>query len=68
MITPCVDEVFGLFPIPFMRARATLPPALVAGLVELFAAQATRDNITKAPPTGLLGIGYEVLVVRSSAR
>jgi hypothetical protein len=39
-----VDEVFGLFPIPFMRARATLPKALVAGLVEHFAAQATRDN------------------------
>jgi hypothetical protein len=39
-----VDEVFGLFPIPFMRARGALPPALVAGLVEHFTALATRDN------------------------
>jgi uncharacterized protein (TIGR02466 family) len=39
-----MDEVFGLFPIPFMRARATLPPTLVAGLVEHFTALATRDN------------------------
>jgi uncharacterized protein (TIGR02466 family) len=39
-----VDEVFGLFPIPFMRAKGTLPLALVAGLVEHFTARATRDN------------------------
>jgi uncharacterized protein (TIGR02466 family) len=39
-----MDEVFGLFPIPFMRAPATLPPPLVAGLAEQFTAQATRDN------------------------
>jgi uncharacterized protein (TIGR02466 family) len=48
VITPRVDEVFGLFPIPFMRARATLPPALVAGLVEHFTARATRDNNSSA--------------------
>ena len=39
-----VDEVFGLFPIPFLRARGALPPPLVAGLVEHFTARATRDN------------------------
>ena len=39
-----MDEIFGLFPIPFMRAQATLPQSLVAGLIEHFAAQATRDN------------------------
>jgi uncharacterized protein (TIGR02466 family) len=43
-----VDEIFGLFPIPFMRARATLPASLVAGLVEHFTARATRDNSSSA--------------------
>ena len=38
------DEIFGLFPIPFMRARAVLPGAMVAGLIEHFTARATRDN------------------------
>ena len=39
-----MDEVFGLFPIPFMHAPATLGPPLVAGLTEHFTARATRDN------------------------
>jgi uncharacterized protein (TIGR02466 family) len=39
-----MDEVFGIFPTPFMRAPGVLPAALVAGLVEHFSAQATRDN------------------------
>jgi uncharacterized protein (TIGR02466 family) len=39
-----MDEVFGLFPIPFMRAPGTLPEALVAGLVGRFAGLATQDN------------------------
>lgn len=39
-----MDEVYGLFPVPFMRARGTLAPSLVAGLVEHFTARATRDN------------------------
>jgi uncharacterized protein (TIGR02466 family) len=43
-----LDEVFGLFPIPFMRARATLPPQLVAGLVAHFTTKATRDNNSSA--------------------
>ena len=39
-----MDETIGLFPIPFLRARATLRPNLVAGLVEHFTTRATRDN------------------------
>jgi uncharacterized protein (TIGR02466 family) len=39
-----MDEVFGLFPIPFMRARAALPSTLVGALAQHFAAAATRDN------------------------
>ena len=39
-----MDEVFGLFPTPFMRAPGTLPPGLLAGLIERFTALATRDN------------------------
>jgi uncharacterized protein (TIGR02466 family) len=39
-----MDEVFGLFPIPFMRAPGTLGPALGAELIGHFAARATRDN------------------------
>jgi hypothetical protein len=39
-----MDEVMGLFPIPFMRAPATLGRPLVEGLIEHFAARATRDN------------------------
>ena len=41
---PGMDEVFGLFPIPFMRARNTLPSPLVARLLEHFSRRATRDN------------------------
>jgi len=39
-----VDEVFGLFPTPFMRAPGTLPPPLVDGLIRHFTGLATRDN------------------------
>jgi len=43
-----MDEVFGLFPIPFMRARGTLPPPLAARLAEHFSTLATRDNNSSA--------------------
>ncbi len=43
-----MDEVFGLFPIPFMRARGTLPAALVSSLVQQFTARATQDNNSSA--------------------
>ena len=39
-----MDEVFGIFPTPFMRARGVLAPGLVKGLVEHFSARATNDN------------------------
>jgi uncharacterized protein (TIGR02466 family) len=43
-----MDEVFGLFPIPFMRARATLGAPLVGRLVDHFSRLATQDN-TSSP-------------------
>jgi hypothetical protein len=39
-----MNEVYRLFPTPFMRARGALGSALVAGLVEHFVGRATRDN------------------------
>ena len=33
-----MDEVFGIFPTPFMRARGMLGPPMVARLVEAFTA------------------------------
>lgn len=39
-----MDELIALFPTPFLRAQGTLGPQLVKGLIEHFAAQATRDN------------------------
>lgn len=41
-----MDEIFGLFPIPVMRAPGTLGMPLVDALIEHFAARATRDNNT----------------------
>ena len=43
-----MDEVFGIFPTPFMRAPGTLAGPLVARLVEHFSAQATKDNSSSA--------------------
>jgi uncharacterized protein (TIGR02466 family) len=43
-----MDEVFGLFPVPFMRAPAVLDTALVAGLVDRFSTRAVRDNNSSA--------------------
>ena len=39
-----MDEVFGLFPTPFMRAPATLNARLVEGLVQHFSALASSRN------------------------
>jgi uncharacterized protein (TIGR02466 family) len=39
-----MDEVFGLFPTPFLRAPATLNAGLVEGLVRHFSAQAQERN------------------------
>ena len=43
-----MDEVFGIFPTPFMRAPGALGQPLVAALVEHFTAQALRDNNSSA--------------------
>jgi hypothetical protein len=43
-----MDEVFGLFPTPFMRAPGTLPKEMVAGLVQHFSTLAVRDNNSSA--------------------
>ena len=43
-----MDEVFGLFPTPFMRAPAVLGQPLVAGLAEHFTARTTRNNNSSA--------------------
>src|ERR1043165_7368114 len=43
-----MDEVFGLFPTPFMRAPGTLGAPLVARLIEHFTARAMRDNTSSA--------------------
>ena len=39
-----MDEIIGLFPTPFLRAPAAVPPLLVGALVELFAARASTRN------------------------
>ena len=39
-----MDEIISLFPTPFLRAPAALPPALVAGLTAHFTAAALQDN------------------------
>ena len=39
-----MDEVFGLFPTPFLRAAGTLPTLLVDGLVEHFSRRAHSVN------------------------
>jgi hypothetical protein len=43
-----MHEVVPLFPTPFMRARAALPPNLVDGLVTHFAAMASEANNSSA--------------------
>ena len=39
-----MDEVIGLFPVPFLRAPAALPRRLVAGLAQSFAGLAVEGN------------------------
>lgn len=43
-----MDEVFGLFPTPFLRAPGTLRPPLVTQLIEHSTARAIRDNNSSA--------------------
>jgi Putative 2OG-Fe(II) oxygenase len=60
-----MDEVFGIFPTPFMRARGTLSSPLVSRLVEYFTARATRDNnsSTNLSHTEMLRPGDSPLLV-----
>jgi hypothetical protein len=64
-----MDEVIGLFPIPFMRAPGTLPRALVQGLVDHFSASARRDNNSSAhlSHTEMLKPGDSPLLVEAAA-
>ncbi len=39
-----MDEIIGLFPVPFLRVPGALGPALVKQLVAHFSAQAVREN------------------------
>jgi hypothetical protein len=39
-----MDEIFGIFPIPIMRAPGTVPKPLVDGLVAHFSTMAVQDN------------------------
>jgi hypothetical protein len=60
-----MSEVFGLFPTPFMRVPAVLPPLLVRGLVEHFSNRADRDNSSSPnlSHTALLGPADSPLLV-----
>jgi len=41
-----MDELIGLFPIPFLRVPGVLGRSLVHGMIEHFTARAVRDNNT----------------------
>jgi uncharacterized protein (TIGR02466 family) len=45
---PGMDELISLFPTPFLRAPAVLPPPLAGAMAAHFAAHATRDNNSSA--------------------
>lgn len=64
-----MDEILGIFPTPILRAPATLGLKLVAGLVEHFAALATRDNNSsgRLTHTEMLRPGDSPLFVEAAA-
>src|SRR5947207_3230431 len=39
-----MSEIFGLFPVPFMRTQGALNSELVGGLIAYFSARTTCDN------------------------
>ena len=65
-----MDEIFGLFPIPFMRAKAVLDRQLVNDLIGHFGAQATRDNNSspRLTHTRMLQPGDSPLFIDAAAR
>jgi hypothetical protein len=64
-----MDEVFGLFPIPFLRAPGTLDARLVEGLVEHFSARAKDANRTsdELTHTEMLRPGDNPLLVEAAS-
>ncbi|WP_088953950.1 putative 2OG-Fe(II) oxygenase [Variovorax sp. HW608] len=60
-----MDEITGLFPIPFMRSPQVLGPALVQGLVGHFSSLAVQDNNSSAKlsHTAMLQPGDSPLLV-----
>ena len=64
-----MDEVFGIFPTPFMRAPGALAAPLVERLVEQFTAHATRDNSSSAnlAHTAMLQPSDSPLLVEAAA-
>jgi hypothetical protein len=65
-----MDEVIGLFPIPFLRVTGALEARLVAGLAEHFGAVAATANnsSTQLSHTTLLQPGDSPLLVEAAAR
>ena len=65
-----MDEVFGLFPTPFMRAPATLNARLVEGLVQHFSALASSSNKASGSllHTEMLHPGDSPLLVEAAQR
>ena len=63
-----MDEVIGLFPTPFLRARGTLPAGLTGELVAHFSRVAVRDNNASAnlSHTAMLKPGDSPLFVRAA--
>ncbi|MEO7338169.1 MAG: putative 2OG-Fe(II) oxygenase, partial [Caldimonas sp.] len=64
-----MDEVIGLFPIPFLRAPATLPRPLVDALVAYFGARAVQGNTSSAKlsHTEVLQPGHSPMLVDVAA-
>lgn len=65
-----MDEIFGLFPTPFMRAPGVLDANLVDGLIEHFSARATRENnsSTHLVHTAMLQPSDSPLLVEAAKR
>ena len=68
--TSSMDEIIGLFPVPFMRAPATLEQALAKDLAMHFSALAVRDNNSSPnlSHTEMLRPGDSPLFAEAAAR
>jgi hypothetical protein len=65
-----MDEIIGLFPVPFMRVTGALDAGLVDSLVGHFTAMASRDNSSSPnlTHTAMLQPGNSPLLVQVAAR